>query len=76
MFSESETAQIGYDAGHKVVTISVDYAGGIGAPDPKAVVVGELEKSVNGSMCRTMRYKSLGSRGSYNRTTGAVPLSR
>src|SRR6202795_1131640 len=35
MFSENETAQIGYDAAHKVVTISVDYVGGTGAPDYK-----------------------------------------
>jgi len=73
VFSETETAQIVYDTAHKVVTISVDYAGGVGAPDPKAVVVGELEKSANGSMYRVMRYESLGFWVSYNRTTGAVP---
>jgi hypothetical protein len=72
MFSENETAQIGYNAAHKVVTISVDYAGGIGAPDYKAVVGGELEKSVNGSLYRVVRYESLGFWVSYNRTTGPV----
>jgi len=72
MFSENENAQIVYDAAHKVITISVDYVGGIGAPDYKAVVGGELEKSVNGSMYRAVRYESLGFWVSYNRTTGAV----
>ena len=74
MFSENETAQIGYDATHKVVTISVDYVGGIGAPDYKAVVGGELEKSANGSMYRVVRYESLGFWVSYNRTTGSVAI--
>jgi hypothetical protein len=72
MFSENETAQIVYNAEHKVVTISVDYVGGIGAPDYKAVVGGELEKTVNGSMYRIVRYESLGFWVSYNRTTGLV----
>jgi hypothetical protein len=72
MFSENETAQIGYNAAHKVVTISVDYVGGIGAPDYKAVVGGELEKSANGSLYRVVRYENLGFWVSYNRTTGLV----
>jgi len=72
VFSENETAQIVYDAAHKVVTISVDYVGGIGAPDYKAVVGGELEKSINGSMYRAVRYESLGFWVSFNRTTGTV----
>lgn len=72
MFSENESAQIVYDAAHKVVTISVDYVGSIGAPDYKAVVVGELEKTANGSLYRAMRYGNLGFWVSYNRTTGPV----
>ena len=32
MVSENETAQIIYDAAQKVIAISVDYLGGIGAP--------------------------------------------
>jgi hypothetical protein len=72
MFSEKETAQIVYDAAHKVVTISVDYVGGIGAPDYKAVVGGELEQSASGSMYRVVRYESLGFWVSFNRTTGPV----
>jgi len=72
VFSEKETAQIVYDAAHKVVTISIDYLGGIGAPDYKAVVGGELETTANGSLYRIVRYESLGFWVSYNRTTGRM----
>ena len=72
VFSENETAQIVYDAAYKVFTISVDYLGGIGAPDYKAVVGGELEKTANGSLYRMVRYDSLGLWVSYNRTTGPM----
>lgn len=72
LFSENETAQIVYDTAQKVVTISVDYLGGIGAPDYKAVVGGALEKMDNGSLYRIVRHESLGFWVSYNRTTGLV----
>jgi hypothetical protein len=72
IFSENETAQIAYDATGKIFTISVDYLGGIGAPDHKAVVGGELELSPNGSMYRLVRYENLGFWVSYNRSTGPV----
>ena len=72
VFSENETAQIVYDTAHKVVTISVDYLDGIGAPDYKAVVGGELERTANGSLYRIVRYENLGFWVSYNRTTGPV----
>lgn len=72
VFSENETAQVVYDAAHKVIMISVDYLGGIGAPDYKAVVGGELERTVNESLYRVVRYESLGFWVSYNRTTGLV----
>lgn len=74
VFSENETAQIGYDGAHKVVTISVDYLGGVGAPDYKTIVGGELGISPSGSMYRMVRYESLGFWVSYNRTTGPVPM--
>lgn len=72
VFSENETAQIVYDAAQKVVTISTDYLGGIGAPDYKAVVGGELERTANGSLYSIVRYESLGVWVSYNRTTGPM----
>ena len=74
VFSDNETAQIGYDPAHKVVTISVDYVGGINAPDYKTVVGGELEKTASGSLYRMVRYESLGFWVSYNRTTGSMAI--
>lgn len=70
--SENETAQIIYGAGQKVIAISIDYLGGIGAPDYKAVVGGELELTANGSHYRVERYESLGFWVSYHRSQGTV----
>ena len=72
VFSEKESAQIVYDVAHKVVTISADFVGGIGAPDYRAVVGGELERTANGSLYRIVRYESLGFWVSYNHATGPV----
>ena len=72
VFSDSETAQIAYNAAGRVVTISVDYLGGVGAPDYKAVVGGELEQTQNGGFYKMVRYESRGFWVSYNRTTGPV----
>jgi outer membrane protein assembly factor BamE (lipoprotein component of BamABCDE complex) len=69
--SQSESAQVVYDAAHMVKAISVDYTGGVGAPDPKTVVGGELETSPGGQY-RMVRYQSLGFWVSYNRTVGPV----
>jgi len=72
VFSENESAQIHYNTALKVVTISVDFLGGIDAPDYKTVVGGEL-KSTNGSLYRLARYESMGFWVSYYRTIGPVP---
>jgi outer membrane protein assembly factor BamE (lipoprotein component of BamABCDE complex) len=72
VFSENETAQIVYNPAQKVITISVDYLGGIGAPDSKAVVEGELEAMANGSLHRIVRYQSMGFWVSYSRTAGPM----
>lgn len=74
VFSDNETAQIGYGADHKVVSISVDYLRGIGAPDYKTVVPGELGITPSGSLYRMVRYESLGFWVSYNRTNGPMPM--
>ena len=58
--------------GTRTFTISVDYLGGIGAPEYKAVVGGELERTENGSLYRIVRYESLGFWVSYNRTIGLM----
>ena len=38
VFSNTETATVAYDRTHKVVTISIDYQDGVGAPDYRTVV--------------------------------------
>jgi outer membrane protein assembly factor BamE (lipoprotein component of BamABCDE complex) len=72
IFSDKETAQIAYDAAHKVVTISTDYVNGIGAPDYRAVVGTNLETREDGSLYKLVRYESLGFWVSYNRGPGPV----
>lgn len=69
IFSEKETAQIVYDATLKVTVISVDYVDGAGAPDPRAVVGGDMEDR-NGAIYKLVRYESQGFWVSYNRTAG------
>jgi len=73
VISENETAQIFYDSAQKVVTISIDYLGGVGAPDYKAVVGVELDTTANGSLYKLVRYESQGFWVSYHRTKGDVP---
>lgn len=70
VFSEKETTQIVYDAAHTVKTVSVDYAGGIGAPDYKSVVGPEIEVTVDGSLYKLVRYDSFGVWVIYNRGAG------
>lgn len=71
VFSDKETAQVLYDAQHIVRVISVDYLGGVGAPDPQTVVGGDLELR-NGSAYKLVRYERMGFWVSYNRTPGPM----
>jgi hypothetical protein len=73
-FSDKETAQISYDALHKVQAVSVDYLGGIGAPDYKLVVGPDVEVNADGAIYKQVFYKSLGLWVYYNRSAGAVPV--
>ena len=70
VFSDKEAAQIVYDASHIVKTVSVDYIGGVGAPDYKAVVGPDVEVAADGSMYKQMHYDSFGVWVFYNRGTG------
>lgn len=70
--SETETAQIAYDAAGKVKIISVDYQNGMGAPEPRAVVGAELETRENGTRYKVVYYDSQGFSVSYGRTAGPV----
>jgi len=73
IFADGVTAQFVYDKTHAVRTISVDYAGGTGAPEYRAVVGNtELETRPDGSAYKTVRYESHGFWVSYNRTAGPV----
>ena len=73
--SPNETTQIVYDVFQKVVTISTDYAGGVGAPDYKAVVgEGMLLERPDGSLFRMVQYPSAGMWVSYNKSAAVVPV--
>ena len=73
--SANETTQIAYDAFQKVMTISTDYTGGVGAPDVKTVVGdGMLLQRPDGSLFRMMQYQSEGFWVSYNKSASVVPV--
>lgn len=72
VISENVTAQIVYDAAQKVVAISVDYLDGVGAPDYKAVVGGDIETKPDGSLYKIVHYQNLGFWVSYHRSAGKV----
>src|SRR2546422_1809735 len=50
VFSDILSAQVAYDSSHKAKAISVDYAGGVGAPDYRAVVGPEIITRADGSV--------------------------
>lgn len=75
VFSTNETTQIAYDAEHKVVTISTDYTGGIGAPDYRTVVGASLLlQRPDGSLFRSVQYNAEQIWVSYNKSAGVVPV--
>jgi len=73
VISDTISAQVAYDAAHKVKVISVDYAGGTGAPDYRSVIGPALKTREDGSAFGMVRYESSGFWVSYSRT--APPLS-
>ncbi|MCM3873788.1 MAG: hypothetical protein ND895_24130 [Pyrinomonadaceae bacterium] len=74
VFSDKESAQIAYNELHKVVTISVDYLGGLGAPDYKTVVGADLELRPDGSMYKSVMHERERIWISYNKSAGALPI--
>jgi len=72
MFADTETAQIAYNAAHKVVCISIDYMGGVGAPDSRNIVGAAIDVKPDGSMYKLVRYEQLGFWVSYNRTANSA----
>jgi hypothetical protein len=68
VFSNTETATVAYDRTHRVVTISVDYQDGVGAPDYRTVVGEDLQAKPDGSLHKMVRRESQGFWVSYSRT--------
>lgn len=76
VFGESETAQVVYDTTHKVVTISADFLTvGDTVPTAKQVFGGEVEAKADGSVYKMVRFPKAGYWVSFNRTSGAAPLT-
>ena len=73
VISSNETAQIAYRA-QKVFMISIDYTGGVGAPDYSSVVGEGLLERPDGSLFRMVRYDSERFWVSYNKSVSVVPL--
>ena len=73
VISANETVQIAYIA-QKVATISIDYTGGVGAPDYRSVVGEGLLEKPDGSLFRMVRYDSERLWVSYNKSASTMPL--
>lgn len=75
VFSDTESAQIYYDAAGKVMAISVDYFVKNGnAPSPTDVLGMNVSAKPDGSMYAMKRYPAAGYWVSYNRTAGESPI--
>ena len=70
----NETTQIAYSTAQKVVMISTDYTGGVGAPDYRAVVGEGLLQRPDGSVFRMVRYDSERFWVSYNKSATGAPI--
>ena len=75
VFSDNETAQLFYDADHKVFAVAVMYiVAGNNAPTPKSVIGTDIEPSPNGTLNKRVDYPKAGFWVSYNRTVGESPI--
>lgn len=74
VLSANETTQIAYNAQQKVITISTDYTGGVGAPDYKSVVGEGLLERPDGSVFRAVEFRAERVWVSYNKSAGVVPV--
>jgi outer membrane protein assembly factor BamE (lipoprotein component of BamABCDE complex) len=76
IFNETETAQIVYDKTHIVVTISADFmTSGTSVPTAKQVFGSEVAAKEDGSVYKMVRFTKAGYWVSFNRTSGASPLT-
>ncbi len=74
VFSSTETAQIVYNSAQRVITISTDYMGGVGAPDYRAVVGEGLLEKPDGSLFRMAMNDADRFWVSYNKSATTVPV--
>jgi hypothetical protein len=74
IISDTERVQIAYNTAGKVVTVSVDYMGGVGAPEAQSVVAGDLELKPNGSLYKIVKNPAAGYWVSYNKSAGPVSV--
>lgn len=72
---DEEMAQIVYDKTRKVITISADFTNATKAITAKQVFGADVEAKADGSMYKMVRYTKAGYWLSYNRTSGATPLT-
>ncbi len=75
VFSESQTAQIVYDAEGKVTVISVDHVNKEdGTPSPESVLGEAVQPKPDGSIYQLKRYPAAGYWVAYSRTAGDKPI--
>jgi hypothetical protein len=75
IFSETESAQIFYDASHKVMAVSAQYAGdGAGTPSAKSILGTDVQPREDGSTYKLVKYERAGCWVSYSRTAGDLPV--
>ena len=74
VISTNETAQIVYNSAQKVITISTDYTGGVGAPDYHSVVGEGLLQKPDGSLFRMVMNDAERFWVTYSRTATVVPI--
>jgi hypothetical protein len=73
VFSDSQSAQIGYDHQGRVTVISVDYGSGDEAPSAEAVLGEAAQAKPDGSIYQLKRYPAEGYWVAYSRTSGERP---
>jgi hypothetical protein len=72
-FSETESAQVYYDAARNVRAISINYLGEQ-APTPQQVLGVDVAANPDGSISKLITYPQAGYWVAYNRTAGSAPL--
>jgi hypothetical protein len=72
-YSETESAQVFYDAAHKVRAVSVNYLGE-NAPTPQQVLGVDVAAGPDGSLSKIISYQQAGFWVAYYRSAGPAPI--